>query len=309
VFCPNCGTQNDSAATPCKKCGFKLSGVSASKFKGTMMLNSDQTAQDLVAEHKQKRAEAGLDAENKPPASPNPGANPGTVPPKAVPSVPPLGSGSSVPPQSSGLQRGVRSVLQPPRATTTKRRMGGTMLGVAPPAGGVIPPAPDLTATPPPVRAVEPALKAEPTLELGRAVPVGPAIDEPKGGPDPYAGTVAMGAAEEQQQDTPRLSPAPAGRSAPLAATSELVEEHSRHIEAAPATTDPEPARPVAAGRVPAVTAPLPAQPSAAEQNPREDAPPSRPRGIRPFEIVLIVATCGLYGIFLLIRQRKSPSP
>jgi hypothetical protein len=270
------------------------------------MLNSDQTAQDLVAEHKQKRAEAGLDAESKPLASPNPGANPGAVPPKAVPSVAPLGSGSSAPPQSAGLQRGVRSVLQPPRATTTKRRMGGTMLGVAPPAGGVIPPAPDLTATPPPVRAVEPALKAEPTSELGETVPVGPAADEPKGGPDPYAGTVAMGAAEDQQQDTPRLSPAPSGRSAPIAATSEPVEERSRHVEAAPG---PEPARPVTVGRVPAVTAPLPAQPSAAEPSPREDAPPSRPRGIRPFEIVLIIATCGLYGIFLLIRQRKSPSP
>ena len=51
MFCPNCGTQNDSAATPCKKCGFKLSGVSIPKFKGTMMLNSDQTVQELIDDH------------------------------------------------------------------------------------------------------------------------------------------------------------------------------------------------------------------------------------------------------------------
>ncbi|MEY4550130.1 MAG: zinc-ribbon domain, partial [Pseudomonadota bacterium] len=33
VFCPNCGTKNDDTATPCKKCGFKLSGASAPKFR------------------------------------------------------------------------------------------------------------------------------------------------------------------------------------------------------------------------------------------------------------------------------------
>src|SRR4051794_26210259 len=43
VFCPNCGTKNDDTATSCTKCGFKLSGASAAKFRGTMMLNTDQS--------------------------------------------------------------------------------------------------------------------------------------------------------------------------------------------------------------------------------------------------------------------------
>ena len=57
MFCPNCGTQNDSAATPCKKCGFKLSGISVPKFKGTMMLNSEQTVAEMIEEHRKKQAQ------------------------------------------------------------------------------------------------------------------------------------------------------------------------------------------------------------------------------------------------------------
>ena len=38
VFCPNCGTENEEAATTCKKCGFSLKGAAAPKFKGTMLM-------------------------------------------------------------------------------------------------------------------------------------------------------------------------------------------------------------------------------------------------------------------------------
>ena len=106
MFCPNCGTKNDDTATPCKKCGFKLSGTSAPKFRGTMMLNSDQSVQEMVEEHRKKLAEAGQ--------TPAPAAAGGPTPP--LPSV------GSTPP---------KAVLQPPRAALPKRRMG-TMLGVAP---------------------------------------------------------------------------------------------------------------------------------------------------------------------------------
>jgi len=112
VFCPNCGTQNDSAATPCKKCGFKLSSVSAPKFKGTMMLNSEHTLQEQIEEHRRKQAQDGAGERVR---------------------------RASEPPRSSMPPRG--PVLQPPRAVAgSRRRMGGTMLGVAPQAGGVAPP-------------------------------------------------------------------------------------------------------------------------------------------------------------------------
>jgi len=115
VFCPNCGTKNDDTATPCTKCGFKLSGASAPKFRGTMMLNSDQSVQDLVEEHRRKLAEGSADQESAegPVTPPSPSAQPAPDGPK--------------------------SALQPPRAGLPKRRMG-TMLGVAPQMGGITPP-------------------------------------------------------------------------------------------------------------------------------------------------------------------------
>jgi hypothetical protein len=34
-----------------------------------------------------------------------------------------------------------------------------------------------------------------------------------------------------------------------------------------------------------------------------------RPRRVRPLDIFLIIITCGLYGLFLLARQRKPSKP
>ncbi|MFO0659519.1 MAG: zinc ribbon domain-containing protein [Polyangiaceae bacterium] len=43
MFCPNCGTQNDEAASTCSKCGFNLK-ASAPKFKGTMLMVNSPVA-------------------------------------------------------------------------------------------------------------------------------------------------------------------------------------------------------------------------------------------------------------------------
>jgi hypothetical protein len=105
LFCPNCGTENDEAATTCKKCGFNLKGAAAPKFKGTMlMMNSPQQ---------------GLP---RPPGAPAPG--PAAAPPPAPAPAPPA---PAMP--GPGPGGGARAMLK------------GTMLGVAPPAmGGHAPP-------------------------------------------------------------------------------------------------------------------------------------------------------------------------
>lgn len=294
VFCPNCGTQNDSAATPCKKCGFRLSGVSASKFKGTMMLNSDQTVQELIEEHKKKKAEGTSDSSGKPLASSPPGA--GSVPPKRSSVVPP----PSGPPPSSGLTGTPRPVFAPPRAGAPKRRMGGTMLGVAPQYGGVAPT--DVTAPPPSVQVVEPSSE-ERTTSLGGSEPAAAFTPAPEPPPSPYplplAGTVGMPIVAEVAPTAAAASsperPA-VGRTQPLVAVSAPAEDHLHPNEDRP-------------GRVPAVTAPLPQHDGGASDLVLEDPSPPPPRRIRLFEIALIVLTGGLYGIVVLLRQRKSPSP
>jgi hypothetical protein len=166
VFCPNCGTENESAATPCKNCGFKLSGVSASKFKGTMMLNSDQTVQNLIDEHKKKQA-----APAAPSAAPPAGDAP--VPGKERPSF------NSLAPLSE-LPGAPKSVMQPPRAVAGRRRMAGTMVGVAPQAGLVTPSPAEASSSPPPssaedlgaagAAAVNSTPASQPSIEPERAI-------------------------------------------------------------------------------------------------------------------------------------------
>lgn len=297
VFCPNCGTQNDSAATPCKNCGFRLSGVSASKFKGTMMLNSDQTVHELIEEHKKKKAEAALDTSGQPLASPLPPV--GSTPPKATSIMP-----STSAPPGSGMTGTSRPVFQPPRAGAPKRRMGGTMLGVAPQVGGVAPP-PEANATPPAVSVVEPPPN-EPTGALrGSDSPVAfSRPPEPVPPPAPLAGTLAMPLLPEVAPPVAPAAPSferpAAGRTQPLAVPSASREE-SLH-----SNLDADVER---GGRAPAVTAPLPQHAGAAAELVLEEATSPPPRRIRLFEIVLIVLTCGLYGIVVLLRQRKSASP
>src|SRR5258706_12928948 len=103
VFCPNCGTENEDAATTCKKCGFSLKGAAAPKFKGTMLMMN---------------APAGL----------RPGAAPGApAPAPSAPAASPAPAPAAAPaarPQLKGTMLGVA----PPSAGA-----------VAPPAGGAAP--------------------------------------------------------------------------------------------------------------------------------------------------------------------------
>ena len=98
MFCPNCGAENKETTVSCDRCGFKLSGVSASKFKGTIMLNTEESVQKLIEAEKLKRAfaqnqdpqQAGSETPppvnaDLPPATPNPA---GVPRPRGVPRRP-----------------------------------------------------------------------------------------------------------------------------------------------------------------------------------------------------------------------------
>jgi hypothetical protein len=225
------------------------------------------------------------------------------VPPKRSSVVPP----PSVAPPSSGTAGTTRPVFQPPRAGMPKRRMGGTMLGVAPQVGGVAPP-PDVVATPaPPAQGVEPP-RQDHARSLGGSEPAGelsPPLETPPSPTAalPLAGTMAMPV-------MPAVAPTPpaapiqerpaAGRTQPLVVASAAPEEH-RHANAESGQDR--------LGRAPAATAPLPQYDGGASDLVLEDPAPPPPRRIRPFEIALIVLTCGLYGIVVLLRQRRSPIP
>jgi hypothetical protein len=300
VFCPNCGTQNESAATPCTKCGFKLSGISVPKFRGTMMLNSDQTVQELIDEHKRKQArEAGQD-----PSAPAPGVAPPGVPAPASPSVAPL----------SGLPGAPKSVLQPPRAAAgaSKRRMGGTMLGVAPQVGGLAPPPAE---TSPPAVAAAPSRFPMPAAPSDAYTPPMPLTQvAPERSTGGLAGTLAMpvatpAATEPEREPAPPVEPV---RTQPLAAVAPLSQEEAEdEEEEADEEPMPSPAPRIVEADEPLprriqATAPLEAQPLLGPDSGTLDSDPKpRARTLRPLEIVLIVATCGLYGIVLLLKPRK----
>lgn len=293
MFCPNCGTQNESAATPCTKCGFKLSGISVPKFRGTMMLNSDQTVQELIDEHKRKQAREG----GQEPSAPAPAAAPQGVPAPASSSVAPL----------SGLPGAPKSVLQPPRVApgASKRRMGGTMLGVAPQVGGV-PPAAKETGSPAPASTPSPFPFPMPAAPSDVYTPPQPPIQAaPERSAASLAGTVAMPvvappATEEQSKPAVAAEPV---LTQPLAGVTPVPQEEEPEQEAPPTPrveqeeTFPRRVQP---------TAPLEAQPLlAAESSAIDSDPKPRARTLRPIEIVLIVATCGLYGLVLLFKPSE----
>ena len=295
MFCPNCGTQNESAATPCKKCGFKLSGISVPKFKGTMMLNSDQTVAEMIEEHRKKQGQGGTAEKSKARASePAPRRSPG----------------SSAPPSSLGGPKG--PVHQPPRvAAPTRGRMGGTMLGVAPQVGGHSPtrgasapgaPAPPEAPSSQPSRS-EPAVHSE-------AAPVTPPAPSPRA-PEGLAATLETAAREPAAPDA---EPAPdAPKSAPVVDT-RADGDPSADADPAPdeaaAPADPAVEVAPAPARAVAVTAPLPQvseQPQPPETEPTAALSSSKPPPARlsPLDIVLIVCTFGVYGLVLWAKQRK----
>ena len=295
MFCPNCGTQNESAATPCKKCGFKLSGISVPKFKGTMMLNSDQTVAEMIEEHRKKQGQGGTAEKSKARASePAPRRNPG----------------SSAPPSSLGGPKG--PVHQPPRvAAPTRGRMGGTMLGVAPQVGGHSPTrgasAPGAP-TPPEAPSSQPS-RSEPAVH-SEAAPVTP---PPPSSPAPGAVTATLEtAAREPTAEAPDAEPAPVAPKSAPAVDTRADGDPSADADPAPdeATAPADPAVEVAPApaRAVAVTAPLPQvseQPLLPETEPTAALSSSKPAPLSPLDIVLIVCTCGVYGLVLWAKQRK----
>ena len=97
-----------------------------------------------------------------------------------------------------------------------------------------------------------------------------------------------------------------AGRTQPLAAVPETPRETDAGGSGAQAVN--ETVEPAAKPRnIAAITAPMPEQPAASAAVHAEASKPAPPRGLRPIEIFLTVATCGIYGIVLLLRPRKSP--
>jgi len=317
VFCPNCGTKNDDTATPCTKCGFKLSGASAPKFRGTMMLNSEQSVQEMVEEHRRKLAETG--------SSPDPAAGPGG--PDAV------STGSA--PATGGPEP--KSVLQPPRAGLPKRRMG-TMLGVAPQVGGVRPPdASGSTPPPPPDPGSDPrtagpapdplggtvAFAGVPPVEgpamgsLGASPPPPPAASPPAAHPLAAGRTEAFAVVPPAAAPSAVVSPLAAGRTeafqqVPAPTTSPLAAGRTEAFAAMPEATPAAPAR----GRTEAFEArspaPVTAEPAVQRRAPSEPPDSYHPAGVprlrlRPLDVFLVVVTCGLYGLVLWARQQRKP--
>lgn len=154
MFCPNCGTENDDAATTCKKCGFNLKGAAAPKFKGTMLMMN---------------APAGL---NRPPGAP--GA-PAAAPPPAAPppGAPAPGAGSAGRPMLKGTMLGVA-----PPSLGAHAPPPGMAPAAAPPMGA--PPA-----APPGAFGAPPAAAPAPAPPPA-AAPAGP----PPGGVNPLGGTI-----------------------------------------------------------------------------------------------------------------------
>jgi nicotinate-nucleotide--dimethylbenzimidazole phosphoribosyltransferase len=321
VFCPNCGTKNDETATPCKKCGFQL--TAAPKFRGTMMLNSEQSVHDMVEEHRRKLAESGgaSTPAEKPVGAPAAGAPP---PPSSVPGAP-------------------KAVLQPPRAGLAKRRMG-TMLGVAPQIGGVQPP-PEVSGTPTPAPAGPPRAVSSGEEEAGEtaapsapnplgstvafgAVPPSPPVPAalPLGSSRPEAfATVASASAPLAAGRTEAFAVAPApglfvaGRTEAFAAPAAPSTAAGRTEAVAAAPEPAAPAVPASPSRgrtemfdtsAPETAAPPPSGFPGREPEPRvSSVPPAPRRRVRPLDVFLIVITFGLYGLVLWARQRKASPP
>jgi len=280
VFCPNCGTKNDDTATTCTKCGFKLGGPAGAKFRGTMMLNSEQSVQGMLDEHRRKLQEASAARES---AEGPEGASP--APPEAVfKAAQPVGTGAP------------------------KRRMG-TMLGVAPQGGGLQPPNFYGAPTPPLPSAVAPvpdgadAASAPDPLGGTLAFAVPPATATPAPSP---AGTPASPLAPGRTEAfaAPAVAPAAvaAGRTEAFAAAPEpipgpLAAQRGR-TEAFDATPPPIEQPSIEQPSIELAPAPRPSAESY--------TPAGVPRRLKPLDVFLIVITLGLYALVLRARHRSA---
>jgi hypothetical protein len=310
LFCPNCGAENKDTSAPCVRCGFKLSGVAASKFKGTIMLNSDETVQSLIEAQRRKLAEAAaLDA-----AALNAAAPEAAALDTAEPAGPNTASPPPPPdPNAAGPDANAGGVPRP------RRKLGGaTILGVAPQMGvaRAVPPSgtpePRQHSPAPPAAAEAPTATQSAAAQRTSAPPA-----------DPHAPTEAM------QAFTPAaaLGSTAIGGTAPLAAGPEPARVGTQPLQqslAAPFQTQasaraevgiaapnqtvpleqvPEPVVPDPAH----ATGPLPQNVRDAVEAARASSVPRIPKSISAAEILLVIATCGVYGVVRLMRQRKRP--
>jgi zinc ribbon protein len=285
VFCPNCGAENKDTSAPCIRCGFKLSGLSASKFKGTMMLNSDESVQELIEAQRRKMQEGKTPEAAAPPE----------------PSPPPADPGTPAAPDGGGVPR-------------PRRKLGGaTILGVAPQIGGFkgapeagtlespqhptppAPPARSPSAPPADPNAPTEAMQAfTPGAAFGSTVIGGTAPQPVVPEPAPVA---ARGTQPLQQQP----AAAPAGAAFQTQASPRAALDSPSPNRTVPLQQVPEPPQDPAH-----TTAPLPAQAAAvAREAPVSSLPPIK-KSISAGELFLVVATCGLYGIWRMLR-RKDP--
>jgi zinc ribbon protein len=299
LFCPNCGAENKDTTAPCIRCGFKLSGVNASKFKGTIMLNSDETVQELIEAQRRKLAENAA-AEPAPVPAPTPAA---PTDPNAAPGADAAG----------GVPR-------------PRRKLGGaTILGVAPQMGGF--------KTEPPGGTLESPQHSPPAGAASGAQAATTPSPEAWGGSAPPADATA--ATEAMQAFTPaaglgatsiggtapqpvRAEPAPARGTQPLQqsagpggspfqtqASPRAALESAAPNKTVPLEQFPEPPAPGLGNS----TGPLPAHTRAAidaEASRVSSLPPIK-KGISAGELFLVIATCGLYGVVRMLRQRKQP--
>jgi hypothetical protein len=284
VFCPNCGTQNEEGASPCKKCGFKLSGVSAPKFKGTMMLSSDHSVQQLVEEHRRKLEEQAAIAVDVPPSN---------LDPDLANSKPGLNT--------------IRGGLQPVRPGLSRPKPGGTVIGVAPQVGGFTPAAPGAASAAAARAAAHESAPAPssgerrlaPAAESPWLAAVAPALDATAGRVAPSATSESAQAASALAEPASALRASTAGSGPTLesAAPPRLADAGAAQP---PVTGDVAAAHSPARGATEKPEASLLPGPDSTSRDPRLPAPAR----VRPLEVFLILITFGLYGLVLLFRQR-----
>jgi ribonuclease E len=179
--------------------------------------------------------------------------------------------------------------------------MGGTMLGVAPQAGGLLPPQVPATVPVPLVPGTDTAAAPAP---LSEATSEQVAELSGEGPADPYAGTYEMPTSEPPAVGASRDMPAPAPA---LHATRPLEAAPSTSLpDAAAAQAAPDPAR----RRPLAATAALPVQPESAARADLEPVAESLvPPRLRTLDVALLVCTLGLYGLVLWAKRRKRRRP
>jgi zinc ribbon protein len=183
VFCPNCGTQNPDTAQTCSKCNFNVKGAAQPKFKGTMLMMNQ-------------------------PQIPAPGA------PQAPAAPPP---GAAAPPPAGPAQAGAPRPLGTGASPIGASKLKGTMVGVAPMAGGGFgapaapfqaPPAGPPAGAAPAARSAPPPPRTPPPPAPGPQEPSGYSPPVPQGGVNPLGGTMAADVSPYQQY-MPQGAPQP----------------------------------------------------------------------------------------------------